>query len=75
MSWIVLGSGGWEWEMVGKWCLIVFFGWVVVGSDEQWWLVMGSGGQLPVVIRYEEVSVEWEWEIAGQWQVVVGSGW
>ena len=25
--------GNWEQEMAEKWCLLVFFGWVVVGSD------------------------------------------
>ena len=29
----MVGSGGWEQEMAEKWCLVVFFGWVVVGSD------------------------------------------
>ena len=28
-----VGSGGWKEEMAEKWCLVVFFGWVVVGSD------------------------------------------
>ena len=28
----MVGSGGWEREMAGQWCLVVFFGWVVVGS-------------------------------------------
>ena len=29
----MVGSGGWEREMAEKWCLVVFIGWVVVGSD------------------------------------------
>ena len=29
----MVGSGGWEREMAEKWCLVVFFDWVVVGSD------------------------------------------
>ena len=29
----MVGSGGWDWEMVEKWCSVVFFGWVVMGSD------------------------------------------
>ena len=28
-----MGSGGWEREMAEKWCLVAFFGWVVVASD------------------------------------------
>ena len=28
----MVGSGGWEREMAEKWCLVVFFGWVVVAS-------------------------------------------
>ena len=28
----MVGSGGWEREMAVKWCLVVFFGWVVLGS-------------------------------------------
>ena len=28
----MVGSGGWEREMAEKWCLVVFFDWVVVGS-------------------------------------------
>ena len=30
----MVGGGVWEMEMAGKGCLIVLFGWVVVGSDE-----------------------------------------
>ena len=33
MSWVVVGSGGWKQEMAEKWCLVVFFVWVVAGSD------------------------------------------
>ena len=29
----MVGSGGWEREMAEKWCLVVFFGLVVVDSD------------------------------------------
>ena len=39
-----MGSGGWEREMAEKWCLVVFFGWVVMGSGRYWWVVEGSGG-------------------------------
>ena len=33
MRWVVVDSGGWESEMAGWWCSVVFFGWVVVGSQ------------------------------------------
>ena len=29
----MVGSGGWEREMAEKWCLVLFFRWIVVGSD------------------------------------------
>ena len=28
----MVDSGGWEQERAKKWCLVVFFGWVVMGS-------------------------------------------
>ena len=41
----MVGSGEWEREMAEKWCLIVFFArycWVVIGSGEQWKVVVSS---------------------------------
>ena len=38
----MVGSGEWKQKLAEKWCLAVFFGWVVMGSDGQWWVVVDS---------------------------------